>query len=304
VTTEYTLAAGRTFGSRSYLKTVFVDRRTANVIEDFILRSNGTSPIVIDGVTLGQADNILYDNSDAMTRQYRALQFMGQHRVAKQIALNGHWTLQLKNHGNFEGETPNPAGSPFGDYPEMLTLARNAPEGRLDDFQRSKVRVWADYHAGLGRYGSIDVAPIFRYHSAKTYSLVLNGQPLSAIQAARNPGYAGVPTQQIFFGERGSESFKAYSLVDLAVTYGIPVWRSAEPWLKVEFFNVLNNQKLIAWNTDITADPSSARDENGLPTGYLAGPRFGQATSNAHYPTPRPGIDGGRMLDVAVGFRF
>jgi hypothetical protein len=36
---------------------------------------------------------------------------------------------------------------------------------------------------------------------------------------------------------------------------------------------VLHNQKLIAWNTDITADAASARDEHGLPTGYVQGPR-------------------------------
>ena len=151
---------------------MFVDRKTSNVIEDFIVRANGTSPLVVDGVTLGQLDNILYDNSDEPKREYQALQFMGQHRLTSALTVNGHWTLQLKNDGNFEGETPNPAGSPFGDYPEMLSLARSAPEGRLDDFQRSKVRVWADYHADLGRYGSLNVAPIYRYNSAKTYSLV------------------------------------------------------------------------------------------------------------------------------------
>jgi hypothetical protein len=304
VTTEYTLGAGRAFGSRGYVKAVLVERRTENVIEDFILRSSGTSPIVVDGVSLGLADNVLYDNTDEMTRQYRALQFMGQHRLMKQVTVNGHWTVQLKNDGNFEGETPNPAGSVFGDYPEMLSPGRNAPQGRLDDFQRSKVRVWADYRASLGRYGSIALAPIYRYNSARTYSLVLNGQPLSAIQAARNPGYAGSPTQQVFFGRRGSESFAGFALLDLAVTYGIPLWRSAHPWIKVELFNALNNQKLVAWNTDIIADPSSVRDEDGLPTGYLQGPRFGQGTSNAHYPTPRPGVDGGRIFDFAIGFRF
>ena len=101
---------------------------------------------------------------------------------------------------------------------------------------------------------------------------MLNGQPLSAVQAARNPGYAGTPTQQVFFGERGSQSFKGFALVDLAVTYGVPVWRSAQPWIKFEMFNVLNNQKLIAWDTTITADAASARDEFGLPTGYVRRP--------------------------------
>ena len=186
----------------------------------------------------------------------------------------------------------------------MLSLQRSAPYGRLDDFQRHKVRVWADYVANLGKYGSFIVAPIYRYNSGRTYSLVLNNQPLSAVQKGLNPGYAGTPTQQIFFGDRGSESFKGFAMLDMAVTYGVPVWRSAQPWIKVEAFNVLNNQKLIAWDTTILADPASDRDALGLPTGYLQGPRFGQGTANTHYPTPRPGADGGRMFDFAIGFRF
>lgn len=304
VTSEYTLGVARTFGARSYAKAVFVQRKTSNFIEEFILLANGRTPIVVNGATLGQLDNILYENSDEMRREYQALQLMGQHRLRNDLSVSGHWTLQLKNDGNFEGETPNPTGSVFGDYPEMLSLARSAPEGHLDDFQRSKVRLWADYRAELGDFGSLSIAPIYRYNSAKTYSLVLNGQPLSAVQAARNPGYAGTPTQQIYFGDRGSQSFKGFALVDMALTYGVPVWRSAQPWIKFEMFNVLNNQKLIAWDTTITADAASARDEFGLPTGYVVGPRFGQGTSNAHYPAPRAGVDGGRMFDVAIGFRF
>jgi outer membrane receptor protein involved in Fe transport len=304
VTTEYTLGVARTFGARSYAKAVFVQRETSNFIEEFIQIGNGRTPIVVNGATLGQLDNIVYDNSDEMTREYQALQLMGQHRLMNALSINGHWTVQLKNDGNFEGETPNPTGSVYGDYPEMLSLARSAPEGHLDDFQRSRVRIWADYRAELGRVGTFTIAPIYRYNSARTYSLVLNGQPLTPVQAARNPGYAGTPTQPVFFGERGSQSFKGFALVDLAVTYGVPVWKSAQPWIKFEMFNVLNNQKLIAWDTAITADAASARDEFGLPTGYLPGPRFGQGTSNAHYPTPRAGIDGGRMFDFAVGFRF
>jgi hypothetical protein len=303
VTTEYTVGAGRTFG-RSYVKATFVQRNTKNLIEEFISFANGTSPIAIDGVTVGELDNIVYDNTDEPKRDYRAVQFSGQHRPANNISLNGHLTVQLRNHGNFEGELPNPTGSPIGDYPELLSLARSAPEGRLDDFQRSKLRLWGMYDLALGQYGSLSVAPIFRYDSARTYSLALSGQALSAIQAARNPGYAGTPTQTLFFDERGSESFAGYGLVDLAITYAIPVWKSARPWVKVEAFNLFNNQKLIAWDTTITADPASSRDADGLLTGHLQGARFGQGTSNVHYPAPRPGDTGGRMVDVAVGFRF
>ena len=255
----------RTFGARSYAKAVFVQRKTSNFIEEFILLENGKTPIVVDGATLGQLDNILYENSDGMRREYQALQFMAQHRVTNGLSINGHWTLQLKNDGNFEGETPNPTGSVFGDYPEMLSLARSAPEGHLDDFQHSKVlfggpttRRTSDGTARSRWRRSIVTTP------EKMYSLVLNGQPLSAIQAGRNPGYAGSPTQQVYFGDRGSQSFKGFALVDLAVAYGVPVWRSAQPWIKFESFNLLNNQKLIAWDTTITADPASPREPIGL----------------------------------------
>jgi hypothetical protein len=92
--------------------------------------------------------------------------------------------------------------------------------------------------------------------------------------------------------------------LDLALTYGVPVWRSARPWIKFEAFNLLNNQKLISWDTTITADAAGPKDENGLPTAYVKGARFGTAVTNSNYPAPRPGLDGGRLIDFAVGFRF
>jgi hypothetical protein len=143
-----------------------------------------------------------------------------------------------------------------------------------------------------------------------TYSLVANGVALSAIQRAQNPGYARLPgsgtngSQSLFFGERGSQEFASYGLVDLGLTYQVPVWRSAKPWIEFEVLNVLNNDKLIAWDTSIAADAASALDASGLPTGYLRGSNFGRATSTAHYPRPRPGLTGGRTFIAAAGIRF
>ena len=304
ITDEFTLGGGRAFAKRSYAKVVYVQRKVSNFVEDYAQFSNGSVPIAVNGVTLTTADVFLYKNSDLPKREYRALELTGQHQLMNGLTVNGHWTVQLKNDGNFEGETPNPTGSTLGDYPEMISLARSAPTGRLDDFQRSKVRVWANYSLSLGSYGSIDVSPLYRYNSAKTYSLWISGVMLSPVQAARNPGYATTPTQTIFFGDRGSESFKGYGLFDLALTYGVPLWRSARPWIKIETFNLLNNQALIAWKTTITQDTAGARDENGLVTGYVKSATFGTGTAVTHYPAPRPGTDGGRMIDFAVGFRF
>ena len=62
-------------------------------------------------------------------------------------------------------------------------------------------------------------------------------------------------------------------------------------------FDTGNNDKLIQWNTVITADRNSALDGLGLPTGYIEGTNFGKGTSNNHYPSAR-------RFEVAVGFRF
>ena len=76
-----------------------------------------------------------------------------------------------------------------------------------------------------------------------------------------------------------------------------PFWRTLSPWIKVDVFNLFNSQPLIAWDTTVAADPTSPVDELGLPTGYIEGPSFGDATSTAHFP-------GGREFRVAFGVRF
>jgi hypothetical protein len=69
-------------------------------------------------------------------------------------------------------------------------------------------------------------------------------------------------------------------------------------------FNVLNNDKLISWNTTIRQDATTPLDALGLRTGYVQGPLFGQATSQANFPAPFGGATGGRTFRVAVGVRF
>ena len=306
---EITLAAGREI-RQGYGKVTYTWRKASDFIEDFIddPTAAGKVPVVVNGVDFGVFDRVEYRNADGIEREYQAMQFEGQYRFADRLTMNGHWTVQLRNHGNFEGEaTGQPAAaSDFGSYPEILVPARNFPYGRLNDFQRHKTRVWAVYTEELGRFGSIDLVPVWRYNSALTYSLVAVA-PLSTVQTAQNPGYARLPgggAQTLYFGDRGSEEFAGYGMMDFAATYQIPVWRSLRPWFKVEVFNVLNNNKLIAWNTTVTADANSTRDANGLSTGYVPAANFGTARSNADFPRPMPGVDGGRTFQMAFGVRF
>ena len=314
LTREFTVSAAQEIGGSGAVRATYVWRRATGLVESFIDNSSAAGRTVVaqNGVTFGTFDNVYYRNSDVARRDYQAIELLANRQLRSNWTVAGHWTVQLENHGNYEGESANApgAGGAIGDYPEILVESRNFPMGRLDDYQQHKVRVWSTYQVELGRFGSFDVTPMWRYNSALTYSLVANSVPLSAVQRGRNPGYARLPgsgtngSQALFFGERGSEEFAGYGLVDVGVTYQIPVWRAVRPWLKLEVLNALNNDKLIAWDTTITVDPASALDADGLPTGFLRGPRFGQGTSTAAYPRPRPGLTGGRTFLGAFGIRF
>jgi hypothetical protein len=314
LTKEVTLSAGREIG-RGHARIMYTWRKASNFLDDFIDDPSpaGKISVIRDGVNFGTFDRLEYRNSNEVVRDYQGLQLVGRYRLMGNLTLDGNYTAQLKNHGNFEGEAANQPANPsdFGDYPQVLSAERNFPYGRLNDFQRHKLRLWAVYNQSLGRAGSIDIAPLWKYNSAQTYSLATasTSVPLSAIQSARNAslGYArlaGGGFQTLYFDERGTEEFAGYGVVDLAVSYQVPVWRTVRPWIKFELFNVMNNNKLIAWTTTVTPDATSPLDVNGLPTGYVKATNFGTARSNADYPRPLPGIDGGRAFAMAFGLRF
>jgi outer membrane receptor protein involved in Fe transport len=312
LTREVAVSLAQNLG-RGAVRGIYIWRRATGLVDSFIddPTAAGKTAVSQNGVPLGTFDNVYYRNSDAV-RRYQGVELVGHYQLRANWTAAAQWTVQLKNEGNYEGEAANQPGAPsvLGDYPELLDAARNFPMGRLDDYQRHKVRVWSTYVLNVGRFGSVDVTPLWRYNSALTYSLAANSVPLSAAQRSRNPGYARLPgsgangSQTLFFGERGGEEFAGYGLVDLAVSYQVPVYRSFRPWVKVEVLNALNNDTMIGWDTTIAVDPASALDANGLPTGFIRGSRFGTATSTAHFPRPRPGLTGGRTYFGAFGVRF
>jgi len=289
VTREFTASAGGQLG-RGHLKFTFQQRNMRNFVEDFITLEGGSTTITHEGVDFGSFSNVIYDNTDEPAREYRALILQGRYPLHRTLSVNGHWTLQLRNHGNFEGEGINTPGvpSPFGDYPELLSQARYYPTGRLNDFQRHKLRLWTIYSLGLGPIGNLDTSAVYRYDSATTFSLFHNNAPLSATQRALGAAYASIPASYtLYFGERGAGTFEDMHIVDLAVNYNIPVFRTLRPWVKFEARNLFNNDKLIAWNTTVTRDVNSPLDELGQPTGHVQGASFGRGTTNAHYPIAR-----------------
>jgi hypothetical protein len=210
ITKEFTVSAGREIG-RGYAKATYSWRNTDNFFEDYFTDPSaaGKVTVVRDGRTYGTFDERVYRNSDTPVRRYQAMQFVGRYNLRSNLTVNGNYTLQIKNEGNFEGEAGNQPGntSIIEDYPEITSPERHYPVGRLDDFQRHKFRLYVAYTQDLGRLGSLDVAPIWRYNSAQTYSLSTAGLALTATQRAMNPGYAltGITSQTVFYQGRGTE---------------------------------------------------------------------------------------------------
>jgi len=305
ITRETTLSLGREFSNGLWARTRYVHRRATNFVEDYITIADGKTTVIRNGVNFGTFDNATYRNSDLPKREYDAMDFQSGWQATRALTVSGQWTVQLHNNGNFEGEAANNPAIPsiIADNPEIF-VERDYPMGRLDDFQRNKVRVWAAYGFGLGHAGRLDVAPMYRYNSARTFSYTAT-VAITPQQLADNPGYARVPTSQtLYFGERGAGTFAGYGLFDLATTWSMPVWKTVSPWFKVEVLNALNNQKLISWDTTVTADANGPKDADGLPLNYVTGPNFGKALRTTDYPRPRPGMDGGRTFLMAFGVRF
>jgi len=306
ITKEFTASLGTEVNRRGYAELTYVFRRTNNLIEDEISLKNGVTTVVKNGVDFGTFTNIVWANSPVAKRQYQGLLLQSRHRIRSNWSLNGHYTLMLQNNGNDEGEATGQPGIPsvIGDYPEAFSEARAYPTGRLQDFQRHKLRVWSIYDLGLGRGGNATFSGLWRVNSGQVYSLKA-AQPLTRVQEAAIAAYPDAPSSEtVFFAARGSETFEGYGVLDFAINYDVPVFGTLKPWVKFDVFNLFDNQKQIAWNTVVRANAAGPTDSLGLATGYVKSAAFGTADSNTQFPAPLPGATGGRTFRVAIGFRF
>jgi hypothetical protein len=308
VVRDATVGLGRQLADNGHVKATYVWRKTTNFVEDFASLSNG----IVDVPLVGPLTTRVLDNSDVPRRSYQAAIFQTDVRTSDRAWMGVDYTLQVKADGNYAGEAAGQPGiqSLYGDFPEIFGPAvdRLMPEGRLDSFQRHKLRAYGVYTQQMGRFGSVDLSPIWRVNSGRAYSLTA-GMAVPAAQLARNPGYPANDInpsvrETVFFGDRGAYSFKGYGVVDVAATYAVPVWKSASPWFKLEMYNLLNNQKQIAWDKTVTVNRAGPVDANGIPLDYVKGPRFGQATSDTNFPQPYAGQNGGRAIRIAFGARF
>jgi hypothetical protein len=179
--------------------------------------------------------------------------------------------------------------------------------------------MWSVYDWNMGRLGDVSVSGLWLVNSRQAYSIAARNQAITSAQKAilTAAGYPDVPSfsgNHVFFGERGSETFKGYGVLDTSLGYNIPVFRTLRPWVKFDVYNLFNDLKLIAWNTTVTQDKTTV-DSFGNGTTYVKGTTFGTATGNTVtnlnetainvFPLAFSGATaGGRTFRVAVGFRF
>jgi hypothetical protein len=307
LTREFTASGGVELGGRGSTQLTYVWRGARDLIEDDISLANGTTSVQQAGQDL-TLTNRVFRNSNAAFRDYQGLLLQARYEARHDLSLNGHWTLQLQNEGNYEGEAASQiVTSQIGDYPEIFTEARSYPTGRLANFQRHKVDLWAIYQVHAGRWVQGSWSGLWRYNSPRVYTLRALNQGITATQVGilAAAGYPDAPlSQTVYYGAPGSEQFAGSAVFDTSFNYDTPVIRSVRPWVKIDVFNLFNNQKLIGWNTTIRQDATTPRDALGLRTGYVKGALFGQATSNTNYPVPFAGQTGGRTLRIAIGLRF
>jgi len=320
---EFTLSYGNALGRRGFSEVSYVWRKTTNMIEDFI-RAGDTTDVMLPvsggpTLNLGTVSNIRYENTDIARREYQAMIVQSRYRLRDSLSVNAHYTLQIRNHGNYEGEGTNLPGdtSVIGDYAEAVSEERHYPFGRLQSFQRHKLRAWLIYSMNLNRFGDLGLSGLWRVNSGGVYSLVQTNVPASATQNAitTQAGYPeGFGPRTVFFSGRGTESFEGYGAFDTSITYNIPVFRTLAPWLKLDVYNLFNNQKLVAFNTTISRVATGPVDALGIPTTFTKGASFGTATGNTAsngdisgipvYPQWQGASDGGRTFRFAFGVRF
>ena len=298
---EFTLAAGMELKRGGFLKAVYTNREYNDFVEDFVDTTTGTTEVVVQGVSAGTFSNTLFSNTNDLVREYEAIQLIGRYRLSDNWTLDGNYTFQLKNDGNFEGENTNQPGisSVFGNYPEIRSQSQHYPIGTLDDFSEQKLRVWTNYNLGLGRAGNLNLGLLMNYDSGRTWSAT----DTTGITATQNAilnaaGYVDGPSSQLlFFGQRGTVKFSDATFFDFTANYTLPIWRDLDLWIKLDYFNIFDSDTQVSGERGVTGNFSGPLDALGLPTTFTPDADFRDPINNASFVMPRE-------YRLFVGFRF
>ena len=307
-TKEWTGSIGGQVFSNTYAAVTYVHRDYKDFIIPAITIDTGATVIPeLDGAVL---NNKLYVNTDLVKRNYQSVSLQGRTNINRNAWVQVAYTYVIRYDGNSEEEAINQPFSPssIGSYPEIQAADRNFPFGRLNAYQKHKLRIFPNY-AIPTKIGNFNFGVIYNYDSGTSYSFRTLNQRYTPIQLARDPGYLGpLPTSQtVYFGPRGTGTFPGQSRFDLAFTYDIAIWRSIAPWIQLRVINLVNTSYRTGFSTTVlgckTPDQAGCNgaaplDANGLPTTFTTvGTNFGTSTANSQFQQSR-------TLTLSGGIRF
>jgi hypothetical protein len=230
LTHEFTVSHGANlWNGRGYAEGTYVWRRTGGLIEDFQTIANGSSHVLVSitdpaaggpttDTTTPAFTNRIYENTNLADRKYDALTFQSRYRITNNWSVNGHYTVQINNDGNYEGEGSSTPGSTVfsnspsivGNYPEAFNASRNYPDGRLQAFRRHRVRIWAVYAWAWERRGTCRSqgcgGSIRAWHTVAARNQVLSSTQVALMTAA---GYRRRPISRPSVRSRATKSSSA-----------------------------------------------------------------------------------------------
>ena len=246
--------------------------------------------------TSARSTTRVYRNSDDVERRYQAMQFIGRYDVNREPVSQRPLHGAAREQRQLRGRSGQPAGQSAPTSATGRRSSRRAASRTADSTTSSAARSVSGRSTTRASDAPArvdDRADLALQLGTDLFSCSPRAVPLSAIQLARNPGYARLPgggTQTLYFGERGSENFEGYGLRrSRRHATRVPIWQTVRPWIKFELYNVFDNNKLISWDTTVTPDPTSPLDANGLPTGYIRPANFGTPRRQRRLPAAAPG---------------
>ena len=233
-----------------------------------------------------------------------------QHRLVHDLTIGGNYTLS-RAWGNVNGESSG--SGPIRDdilaYAEYQDARWSRPIGDLSIDQRHKLRVWANYDAGLGRAGRLNIGALQRMTSGTPYSIDAS---IDTRPYVTNPGYQ-TPDGSIdyFFDRRGSLRTDTTWATDLSLNYNLPVGRLDNGAFFVRFVvnNIFNRAAQDSSGNETVFTVSNQNPGRTLQgfnpftqtpvsgVHYELGPNFGTPLSAADYQAPRTSY-------FALGFKF
>ena len=279
--------------------------RRGSVRADFVHRSYGDFYAHRTDLSTGRVTNdngqlfdlTLVENTDRISRRYRALSLQGTQRIGSRVNLGGNYTLS-RAWGNFDGESANagPGATPILAYPEYQQEPWFSPEGDLSIDQRHRLRLWGVYDVPVAEaVGTLNVAVLHQYGSGVPYGALgrVDTRPFVV-----NPGYVQPTGNQsgfwdYYFTPRDAFRTEGTNRTDLSTNYAYRIAagrRSVELFVHAEVLNLFNTSQLCLCGDTVFENGGNV-DLTKVDRGVLSPGQGGLQPFNALTTTPVEGVN-------------